>query len=147
MMLILYLFLISLLTKIKTHVHLKVDLLYDDYCTDVLINGISIKDKINLDTESQYYFRTINFTANVGDIIKFVTLNVKSIGGIAARLTIFCNGNQYEFSTKNNEELFPYNITDNIRRNQLSLQFYYEQDVRIIFLKALINSVKCVYLN
>ena len=37
-------------------------------CTDILINDISIKDEINLDSEKQYYCWAINFSAMKGDL-------------------------------------------------------------------------------
>ena len=126
-MIIIYSILFFILTIIKSFVHLKIDLLCDDYCTDLLINDISIKDEVNLDTQNQYYFRTINITANKNDKITFESFNSKSVGGIAVRITIFCNGNQYIKTTKDNEDLFSFNISDSIRRNQLSIVYYDKQ--------------------
>ena len=61
-MLIVYSLIIFLfITIIKPYIHIKLDLLWDDYSTDILI-----KDEINLDRDKQYYFRAINFSAMIG---------------------------------------------------------------------------------
>ena len=61
-MLIVYSLIIFLfITIIEPHIHIKLDLLWDDYSTDILI-----KDEINLDRDKQYYFRAINFTEMIG---------------------------------------------------------------------------------
>ena len=62
-MLIVYSLIIFLfITIIEPHIHIKLDLLWDDYY------WYFNKDEINLDTEKQYYFRAINFSAMIGDL-------------------------------------------------------------------------------
>ena len=61
-MLIVYSLIIFLfITIIKPYIHIKLDWLWDDYSTDILI-----KDEINLDRDKQYYFRAIHFSAMIG---------------------------------------------------------------------------------
>ena len=108
-----YLFFLSLFfTIIKSYVYLTIDILCDDYCIDILIDGISIKDEIDLDTTSQYYLRTINFTANPNQLITFTVYNQDGYSGIAERITIISNGNIYIYNTTLTENLFTCNVTD-----------------------------------
>ena len=109
-------------------VNVKVDLLCDDYCTDILINDNSIKYEINLDTITQYYFRTINFIANGGDNITFETYNGGYFGGIAARIIISNNKHSYIIDSKNNENLFSYNILDYSEQQPIADLFYDSQE-------------------
>ena len=52
------------------------------------------------------------------EIYNNCNINTKSVGGIAARVTLFSNRNEFSFNTKNNEDLLSYNIR--VRRNQIS---------------------------
>ena len=109
-------------------VNVKIDFLCDDYCKDVLINDISIKDEINLDTEIHYHFRTMNLILNGGDIITFVTYNEGYFGGIAARITISNNKHLYILDSKNNENLFSFNVVDDSEQQLIGERFYESQD-------------------
>ena len=135
-MLIVYLFLISLLNIQNSTVNIQIDFLCDDYCTDVLINDISILFEINLDTLTQYHFRTINFIANGGDIITFETYNGGYFGGIAARIIISNNKHSYIFDSKNNENLFSYNILDYSEQQPIADLFYDSQEDSFDFEEA-----------
>ena len=66
---------IIILTKIQNYIHLKIDILCDDYCKDILLDNVSILDKINLNTEMMYCFQTISFIANPSQTITFKTYN------------------------------------------------------------------------
>ena len=57
-MLIIYTFLITIIIIKNTTVNVKLDFLCNDYCTDISLNDISFKDEVNLNTDTQYYFRT-----------------------------------------------------------------------------------------
>ena len=53
-----YLFFFSFFFPIiKCYFFLTIDLLCDDVCLDLLIDGIYIKDEINLETETHYLFK------------------------------------------------------------------------------------------
>ncbi len=116
------------LSKVKPHIHIKIDLLCDDFCTDLLINDNSIKDEINLITDKQIYFHTINFTANPGDRITFVTYNSKSRGGISARIIIKNQDSEYKYNTTGNQDMFSFNISDTAYLNALSDAIYNSQN-------------------
>ena len=138
-----FFFLVFFFTKIISYLHLKLDILCDDYCKDILIDGISIKDEINLDTESQYYLRTIEFTANPNQIITFSTWNEKAGSGIAVRIIIKSNGDNYIYNTTLNEDLFTCNVTNSMIKREIDLGTFYS--LQNDSLKELYKELEYIY--
>ena len=119
---------IIILTKIQNYIHLKIDILCDDYCKDILLDNVSILDKINLNTELMYGFQTISFIANPGQTITFKTYNSAEKGGIAVRIKITSNGNTETYLSSTNDNLFSFDVNDDAAQTGIDYFFYDSQN-------------------
>ena len=119
---------IIILTKIQNYIHLKIDILCDDYCKDILLDNVSILDKINLNTEMMYCFQTISFIANPSQTITFKTYNSAEKGGIAVRIQITSNGNTETYLSSTNDNLFSFDVNDDAAQTGIDYFFYDSQN-------------------
>ena len=139
-----YLFFLSLLfTIIKAYIFLTIHVLCDDFCRDILIDGISIKDEINLDTTSQLYLSSIEYIAQPNQLITFSSYNKLGSTGITIRIEIMSNGNFYIYNTTSNENLFTCSIISSMRKQELGLGYYFT--LQNESLKELYKELKYTY--
>ena len=124
---------------IYSFIHITLYIYCDDYCNGIYLdNNLLDFNEYNYSSSISTSFQKINFTANPGQNLTIMVKNGAGNLGIAAKFIIQSNGNYYYYDTKNNFDLFSYNLTDTISTFSISRfchkQYYSEICLELDFI-------------
>ena len=115
---------------IHSFIHITLYIYCDDYCIEMYLDNTLLNyNELNFDITIYNNFQKINFTANPGQKLTMKVQNVRRCFGIAAKFIIQTNGDYYIYDTKNNYDLFNFNIEEEKHTYSIACNTQYYSEI------------------
>ena len=116
--------LLIIISKYKSHVHIKLEVICDDNCISIFLDEEIVFEYSNPQFDLNPNYISTDFLAEIGQNIKFKIYNKGGNGGIGAKILISNQNGFYQYLTTTNEDMFIFNLTE--PKKHLSVQNSYK---------------------